>query len=315
MRDPLSRDFSALRLAQDSWIRRVRDNFHQLLTPARIFPTSANGAPIHLLVQGRSARSGQAHTVSVLTHAVIIASLVLVVIHPPGKKPNAWPPNDKIPSVLPIPRDLLETLRGHNPNGGTSSGMGHDLLPPTQGNPPPRSSIQLVKPMIPQNQHPETPIPPTILDASAPRILAPVDNIGLPWMVDRNNSSGRGKGNTIGEGPNDESMGNIPGSGVGIGGPPGPYRPGGTGPTCAYCPDPQYTDEAREAKLQGKVTLQVLVGADGRAAQIRIVQGIGLGLDERAAQAIRGWKFVPAQDAGRRPVPSWITVEAIFRLF
>jgi protein TonB len=169
--------------------------------------------------------------------------------------------------------------------------------------------------MIPQNQHPETPIPPTILDASAPRILTPVDNIGLPWMVDRNNSSGRGKGNTIGEGPNDESMGNIPGSGVGIGGPPGPYRPGGTGPTCAYCPDPQYTDEAREAKLQGKVTLQVLVGADGRAAQIRIVQGIGLGLDERAAQAIRGWKFVPAQDAGRRPVPSWITVEAIFRLF
>jgi len=315
MRDPLSRDFSALRLAQDSWIRRVRDNFHQLLTPARIFPTSANGAPIHLLVQGRSARSGQAHTVSVLTHAVIIASLALVVIHPPGKKPNAWPPNDKIPSVLPIPRDLLETLRGHNPNGGTSSGMGHDLLPPTQGNPPPRSSIQLVKPMIPQNQHPETPIPPTILDASGPRILAPVANIGLPWMVNRNTSSGRGKGNTIGEGPNDESMGNIPGSGVGIGGPPGPYRPGGTGPTCAYCPDPQYTDEAREAKLQGKVTLQVLVGADGRAAQIRIVQGIGLGLDERAAQAIRGWKFVPAQDAAHHAVADWITVEAVFRLF
>ncbi len=93
------------------------------------------------------------------------------------------------------------------------------------------------------------------------------------------------------------------------------YREGVTLPRCVYCPDPQYTDEAREAKLQGKVTLQVLVGADGRAAQIRIVQGIGLGLDERAAQAIRGWKFVPAQDAGRRPVPAWVTVEAIFRLF
>jgi protein TonB len=268
-----------------------------------------------LLVQGKSVRSGQAHSVSVLTHAVIIASLTLVAMHPPGKKPHPLPPSDKIHSVLPMPRDLLETLRGHDPNGGTSSGMGRDLLPPTQGNLPLRSSMQIVKPMIPQNQNPETPIPPTILDASAPRILTPVDNIGLPWMVDRNNSSGRGKGNTIGEGPNDESMGNIPGSGVGIGGPPGLYRPGVTDPKCAYCPDPQYTDEAREAKLQGKVTLQVLVGADGRAAQIRIVQGIGLGLDERAAQAIRGWKFVPAQDALRRAVPAWVTVETVFRLF
>src|SRR5260370_11021232 len=135
-------------------------------------------------------------------------------MHPPGKKPNPLPPSDKIHSVLPMPRDLLQTLRGHNPSGGTSSGMGHDLLPPTQGNPPPRSSIQIVKPMIPQNQHPQTPIPPTIFDASAPRILTPVDNIGLPSMADRNNSSGRGKCNTIGERPNEQSMRNLPGTGV-----------------------------------------------------------------------------------------------------
>jgi TonB family protein len=86
-------------------------------------------------------------------------------------------------------------------------------------------------------------------------------------------------------------------------------------PKCAYCPDPQYSDEAREAKLQGAVTLLVLVGADGRASQIRIVRGIGLGLDDRAVQAIRGWKFLPALDASRRAVPAWVTVEAVFRLF
>jgi len=314
MRDPLSRDFSSLQPSEDSWVHRVRENFRQLITPSRIFPSSANGAPIHLLVQGKSARSGQAHSVSVLTHAAIIASLALVAMHPPGEKPNPLSPSDMIHSVLPMPRDLLDTLRGHNPSGGTSSGMGHGLLPPTQGNLPPRSSIQIVKPMIPQNQHPEMPIPPTILDASAPRILTPVD-IGLPGMADRNNSSGRAKGNTIGEGADDESIGNVPGNGVGIGGPPGPYRPGVTDPKCAYCPDPQYTDEAREAKLQGRVTLQVLVGADGRAVQIRVVQGIGLGLDERAAQAIRGWKFTPARDAAHRAIPAWVTVEAVFRLF
>src|SRR6266852_4299944 len=185
MRDPLSRDFSSLQPSEDSWVHRVRENFRQLITPSRILPSSANGAPIHLLVQGKSARSGQAHSVSVLTHAAIIASLALVAMHPPGKNPNPLPPSNEIHSVLPMPRDLLEALRGHNPSGGTSSGMGHDLLPPTQGNPPPRSSIQIVKPMIPQNQHPETPIPPTILDASAPRVLTPVDNIGLPWMTEQ----------------------------------------------------------------------------------------------------------------------------------
>jgi len=93
------------------------------------------------------------------------------------------------------------------------------------------------------------------------------------------------------------------------------YSAGVTWPKCAYCPDPQYTDEAREAKLQGAVTLLVLVGADGRASQIRVVRGIGLGLEDRAVQAIRGWKFVPALDASRHAVPAWVTVEAMFRLF
>jgi protein TonB len=133
-------------------------------------------------------------------------------------------------------------------------------------------------------------------------------------MPDQNNSSGRGKGRTIGDGPGD-SIGDAPGDGVGRGRTPGFYNPGTTLPSCVYCPDPQYTDEAREAKLQGTVTLEVLVGADGRASQIRIVKGIGLGLDERAEQAIRGWKFVLAHDASRRIVPAWVTVEAVFRLF
>jgi protein TonB len=86
-------------------------------------------------------------------------------------------------------------------------------------------------------------------------------------------------------------------------------------PVARTAPIRKYTDEAREAKLQGKVTLRVLVSVDGRASQIRIVQGIGLGLDERAEQAIRGWRFVPARDGARHLVPAWVTVEAVFRLF
>lgn len=110
-------------------------------------------------------------------------------------------------------------------------------------------------------------------------------------------------------------MGDGPEDGPGgEGGPSSRYQAGVTLPQCAYCPDPQYTDEAREAKLQGKVTLRVLINTEGRTAQIQINQGIGLGLDERAAEAVRNWKFVPARDAARHNVPAWVTIEVVFRL-
>jgi len=314
MRDPLSRDFSSLQPSQDSWLQRVRDNFHQLLTPARIFPSSANGAPVHFLNWEKSRRAGRAQSASLLTHAVIVLALAVVAIRPPVEKYKSGPSDQRTPSLFPLPANFLDSFRGHRPTDGSGGSSGYDTRPATQGNLPPRSSIQFLKPTLPENRHPELPIPPTILDASAPHALTPVDNIGLPWMTEQNNSSGRGKNQGIGENPGD-SIGDTPGDGVGRGPTPGFYQPGTTLPSCAYCPDPQYTDEAREAKLQGKVTLQVLVGADGRALQIRVVQGVGLGLDERAARAIRGWKFVPARDAARRAVPAWVTVEAVFRLF
>ena len=94
----------------------------------------------------------------------------------------------------------------------------------------------------------------------------------------------------------------------------GVYSNGVTLPTCVYCPEPQYTDQAREAKLEGRVRLSVMVGADGRALQVRIVQRAGLGLDERAVESVRAWKFVPAHDAARRARPSWVTIEVVFRL-
>ena len=95
----------------------------------------------------------------------------------------------------------------------------------------------------------------------------------------------------------------------------GPNRNVVTMPVCSYCPYPTYTDDARHAKVQGTVTLQVLVGADGRAQQVRVVKGLGLGLDDRSVESVRAWRFVPARDAARRSVPAWVTVEAVFRLF
>ena len=95
----------------------------------------------------------------------------------------------------------------------------------------------------------------------------------------------------------------------------GQYKVGMVPPACAFCPYPTYTDEARHGKVQGAVELAVLVGVDGRARDVRVIKGIGFGLDDRAIETVRGWKFIPARDGAKQPVAAWVTVEAVFRLF
>ena len=315
MRDPLSRCITSLQSSSDSWFLRVRENLRQLFIAVPPFPSSANGAPIHLLEQKGSPRIIRAQTVSLLTHAAMIAALALVALYLHRSAKPSGADVTTVQSHLKFPRSLLGREIGLRPDEGAGSGGGRTPIPTTAGNLVPASSIQLVKPSLPVKQEAQIPVPPTILDASAASVLTFVDKIGLPWMHEDTNSPGPGDSNTIGS-----SRGNTMGDGEKDG--PGgqgssltKYSAGVTWPKCAYCPDPQYSDEAREAKLQGAVTLLVLVGADGRALQIRIVRGIGLGLDDKAVQAIRGWKFVPALDASRRAVPAWVTVEAVFRLF
>jgi periplasmic protein TonB len=315
MRDPLSRDFSALQARRDSWIHRVRENFQQLLTPTSFFASSANGAPLHFLTFKRSATSGRARTASLLTHIALLCGVLLLKFTPNGpldkRKVTELAPQSG-PTFFHPPED---SDFGQPSLGRKSGGGEEDPRPAKRGFLPPGSSIPLAPPRLPQKAESALPVPISVLDLNAPQFAAPVPDVGLPWMKNDSDSAGPGKNHGIGSGKNG-GVGDDEGPGAGQGATYNSrYANVLSLPRCAYCPDPQYTDEAREAKLQGKVTLQVLVGADGRAAQVRIVQGIGLGLDERAAQAIRGWKFVPAQDAGRHPVPAWITVEAIFRLF
>jgi protein TonB len=315
MRDPLSREFSSLQQTQDSWLQRVRDNFQQLLAPARIFPSAANGAPLHLLTFRRTPAANRARTASVVTHAALAAGILLLnfssqVSGPPGRGPMLGP--NRGLTFFPVPD---ESQFGRPSLGKKGGGGEDDPRPARHGFLAPGSSIPLVPPRRVVNEQAVLPVPASVFDSNAPQFPAVVTNLGIPWMKNDSDSAGPGKKHGFGAGP-DGGMGDDQGIDAGQGvANNGPYANALSMPRCAYCPDPQYTDEAREAKLQGTVTLQVLVTADGRASQIRIVKGIGLGLDERAVQTIRGWKFAPAHDAGRHAVPAWVTVEAIFRLF
>ena len=94
------------------------------------------------------------------------------------------------------------------------------------------------------------------------------------------------------------------------------YRIGGgvSAPRAIYAPDPEFSDEARKAKYQGTVVLRVVVGVDGRAHDIVLQRSLGMGLDERAMDAIRQWRFDPARRDGI-PVAVLVNIEVTFRLY
>jgi TonB family protein len=95
----------------------------------------------------------------------------------------------------------------------------------------------------------------------------------------------------------------------------GPSKPGvgGVGyPTCAYCPRPQYSDQARKAKFQGTIVLTATIQPDGRATDIKVVKGVGMGMDENAIATVQNWRFNPATRPDGKPVAVTTQIELSF---
>jgi TonB family protein len=96
----------------------------------------------------------------------------------------------------------------------------------------------------------------------------------------------------------------------------GPLRAGTNGvgyPSCIYCPDPRYSEEARAAKVSGIVELQIVVEPDGHTTNIQIVKSLGHGLDESAIKAVQNWRFKAAMGPNGIPVPTIAPVEVTFQ--
>jgi len=121
---------------------------------------------------------------------------------------------------------------------------------------------------------------------------------------------GSGKGGGVGSG---DGGGLGPGSGGGLGG--GVFRVGGgvSAPVLLYKKEPEYSEEARKAKHQGTVVLYVQIDPSGKATHMSVVKSLGLGLDEKAMEAVANWKFTPGKKDGKA-VTVEATIEVNFRL-
>jgi TonB family protein len=207
-----------------------------------------------------------------------------------------------------------------NQMAGGGGGGDRSPTPASKGKLPKLALKQFVPPeVVLRNEHPKLTMEPTIVappDTPIPNIKSPM--LGDPLSRIAEASNGTGSGGGIGSGNrggvgSGNGAGFGPGSGGGYGG--GVYRVGGgvTSPQILHQVDPEYSEEARKAKYNGTVLLKIVVDETGRVRDVQVVRGVGLGLDEKAIEAVNKWKFKPGMRNGV-PVAVSATIEVNFRL-
>jgi periplasmic protein TonB len=215
-----------------------------------------------------------------------------------------------------VPSRLVFLATSGPGGGGGGGGRRHAAPPPkaeSQGHEaiasplprrdPPKPAMPIPKPAEPPKPLAAEPLPPLI----TPIVAAPADARNrsgfLEQAPERQDSRGSGLGGGTGSGAGvgigeGSGAGIGPGTGGGIGG--GPYRPGSgiTAPRLLHEVKADYTEEARRRGLTGEVVLEIVVRRDGSVGDVKLLQGLSSGLDDRAIQAVRQWRFAPADRQG-----------------
>jgi|GEM_PF-576307 periplasmic protein TonB len=204
-------------------------------------------------------------------------------------------------------------------SGGGGGGGRREPIPASKGKLPRTSDKQLTPP-TPKivNLEPVLPAEPTVIvpQLNLPNVdLASLgDPLGIPGPPSSGPGTGGGIGTGTGGGVGPGKGGGVgPGEGGGIGG--GVFRVGGgvSAPSVVYRVEPTYSEEARKAKYQGVVVLSAIVRRDGSIQILKVVRGLGLGLDENAISALKQWKFRPGMKNGV-PVDVALNIEVNFSL-
>jgi TonB family protein len=247
---------------------------------------------------------------------------ILLILATTGVKPPFIPP---LHDILLVPADIGAYKPPVHAGGGGGGGGVRADSPASRGEAPPFARVQFSAPVVKiENATPILPMAPTLIgDAEIKPAIFDYRQYGDPDGVPGKLSGGPGDGGGIGKG---HGTGIGPGKGPGL----GPGDDGGTGggervrylgsgggavtqPVLLTKIDPDYSEEARKAKLQGTVLLRIEVDTHGQPQNITVGKSLGLGLDDRAIDAVKRWKFTPGKVNGK-PVAVVAYVEVNFRL-
>src|SRR5690242_2648938 len=321
------------------WYKSFIQNIKDLINPPKLPPLEVTSKPVAVKdiwgLYGRKKKSWMMST------GLQIGAVALVLVLSTTK---AVQEKVKETVTLIMPTDLAPPPIETKPQKMQGGGGGGDRspLPAAKGRLPKFALKQFTPPQqVVQNLNPKLSMDPTLIgppDLKLPNVNMdqygdPLAKIGPPDLKLPNvnmdqygdplakigpPSNGPGSGGGIGSGKGggigSGSGGGLgPGEGGGVGG--GVYRVGGgvTAPTLLSKIEPEYSEEARKAKYQGTVTLYIQVDPNGKAINMRVLHSLGLGLDEKAMEAVKKWKFKPGTKDGK-PVTVEAQIEVNFRL-
>lgn len=310
----------ALTKAEEPFLKSFIRNVKEAINPPKLPPLEVTSKPVAVkeIWGATSGYRKYAGIGSLAIHVAIIGTLTLL-----GTNRTVQQKVKETVSLI-APVDLAPYLPEARPKkqdmGGGGGGGDRSPLPPSKGQLPRAAPRQFTPPMaVVHNENPKLVMEPTIIaqpDVPLPQVnLAqwgdPLARIGPP-------SSGPGSGGGIGTGSGGgvgpgEGPGFGPGRGGGVGG--GVYRIGGgvSAPQLVFKVEPEYSEEARKAKFSGTVVLFVVVDEKGNPRDLKVVRPLGLGLDEKAIEAVTKWRFKPGYKDGK-PVAVAATIEVNFRL-
>lgn len=299
------------------WYKTLIQNLKDTISPPKLPPLEVTSKPVdpnelkglNGLYSGNESRAG---IMSFLIHVSVVAAIFILG----SLKPVQKLVQETVTLVAPDIRPYIAKPQKQQSAGGGGGGA-RSPMQASKGALPKPARKQFTPPRVDPPPDPKLPMLPTVVaPPDVPNIVAnnygdPLSKLGIP-------SNGTGAGGGIGSGIGGgvgpgKGAGVGPGSGGGFGG--GAYRIGGgvSAPSVLYKVEPEYSEEARKAKWQGTVVLSLVVDESGKAQGIKVVRSLGLGLDQKAIEAVEKWKFKPGMKDGKS-VPVIATIEVNFRL-
>ncbi|MDX1982364.1 MAG: energy transducer TonB [Bryobacteraceae bacterium] len=301
------------------WYKSFVQNIQEAINPPKLPPLEVTSKPVAVkdiwgLTAGQEKRAGG---LSLLIHGVVITlALVLGTNEQIQQKVKE--------TVTLIAPDLAPYQPKNQPKqqamGGGGGGGDRSLTPPAKGKLPRPAPRQFTPPaQVVHNEQPKLIMEPTLQiqpDANLPKSNLPLFGDPLAKIGPPSNGPGSGAGIGAGSGGgvgSGKGTGYGPGEGGNVGG--GVYKIGGgvSAPSLVFKVEPEYSEEARKAKFQGTVVLYVEVDEKGQPRNLKVVRPLGLGLDEKAIEAVQKWRFRPGYKDGK-PVAVAATIEVNFRL-
>lgn len=287
-------------------------NLRDMISPPNLPPLNVTSKPVAVKeIWSKNTQFTRVQALSIAFHVLVLV-LIIVPLLPELMSPGTTKANNKydVTTISPYLPKMPPAAKKAGGGGGQ-----RNPTPAVRGQAPKFDWTQFSKPLAKPPVNPKLAMTPTLVgnpDLKVPNINAQNWGDPLSKILD-GDSLGNGSGNGIGSG---QGNGLGPGHDYGAG---GGYPTAGTGgygsPACLYCPQPQFSDEAVKAKYQGTVLLVAIITADGRATDIRVAKGLGLGLDEKAVEAVRTWRFRPALGPDGKPASVRQTIEVTFHLY